>query len=101
MQKKKSAGALANKGKQLNIYNTVPYNMEQKIAQQQTIIYNTVGLLVGAQWSSSCMLDWKVRGPRFKTRPGYKFGSRFLLHVTPTHKLVDTRTSPKTGPQLQ
>ena len=35
----------------------------------------------GAQWSSGCVMDCQVRGPRFKPRPGQKFGSGFLLHA--------------------
>src|SRR6218665_11175 len=34
-----------------------------------------------AQWSSGCVMDCQVRGPRFKPRPGQKFGSGFLLHA--------------------
>src|SRR6218665_3211850 len=35
-----------------------------------------VGLVVSA-------LDCQTRGPGFKSRPGQKFGSRFLLHLSP------------------
>ena len=33
------------------------------------------------------MQDFQVRGPKFKPRPGQKFGLRFLLHVHPTPPL--------------
>src|SRR6218665_354521 len=37
----------------------------------------------GGWWSSDCVLDCQVRGPRFKLRPGQKFGSKFLFHWHP------------------
>ena len=51
-----------------------------------------------ARWSSGCVLYCQVRCPRFKSRPGQKFGSRFLLHAstysasgTTSQWIVDTR----------
>ena len=38
-------------------------------------------------WCMVCLvvsaLDCQLRGPGFKSRPGQKFGSRFLLHLRP------------------
>src|SRR6218665_509058 len=71
------------------------------LRQQYTAFYVS---MMGSpcEGSSGCVLDCQVRDPRFKPRPGQKFGSCFLLNAHP-YSITGTTSQwiPESVPSLE